>query len=75
MQIHLTGALKDLLNSGEITLKYCHNAGSLKEEINGLVPDIQKISYRVSVNGRIAENQSVINEGDRVELITLLQGG
>ncbi len=75
MIIHLTGPIKDLVNSNVINVQYSGDIDQLRKEISTALPGAQKIPIRISVNGQIAESWSMVKEHDRVELITLMQGG
>ena len=75
MIIHLTGPLKDLVNSDQITVPDCMDTVQLANEIRKTMPGIDQVPYRIAVNGRIIGSKCAINEEDRLELITLLQGG
>ena len=75
MKIFLTGPLKDLANTDVVNVQYSRDTEQLIKEISMALPDTQKIPFRISVNGQIVETQSLVKEDDRVELITLLQGG
>lgn len=75
MIIHLTGPLKDLVNSDQITVPNCMDTVQLVNEIRKSLPGIDQVPYRIAVNGKIIGNKCTIKEKDRLELITLLQGG
>jgi len=63
------------VNSDVIYVEYSSDTEQLKKEIIRALPDTRKIPFRISVNGQILEAQSPVKEDDRVELITLMQGG
>ena len=75
MKIHLTGPIKDLVNRDIIDVQFSGDIEQLGKDISRALTGNQKIPFRISVNGRIAEPRSPVKENDRVELITLMQGG
>ena len=75
MKIYHTGPLKDLVNSDEITVPHCKDTDQLEGVIRKTVVGIDHVPFRIAVNGQIIGSKCAIMEQDRLELITLLQGG
>jgi hypothetical protein len=75
MRIYLTGPLKNLVDNDTLTIPDCRDTGQLATELRKSVPGIHRVPYRIAVNGRIITGKYAIREGDRLELISLLQGG
>ena len=75
MNIYLTGPIKDLVEDEVINVEYSADIDKLKQLIIRTIPDTLRMPFRISVNGHMAETQTMVNVDDRVELISLLQGG
>ena len=75
MTVKFTGPIKDLFQKEEISISGTSDLADLREKLQGINPEINKISYRISVNGVVSERSINIADTDELILLTLLQGG
>ena len=75
MEIFLTGPIKDLEEDEVINVPFSEDIDQVRKEIIRALPGIQRIPFRISVNGQIGGSLFHLKKDDCLELITLLQGG
>ena len=75
INILLFGVFTDLAGTDKILLNINDSISDLKAYLSHNYPEFSKYSYRVAVNGKIAEDDTMLKETDEVAILPPFSGG
>jgi molybdopterin synthase sulfur carrier subunit len=75
MRILLFGRLKEVVGLEEVELDSASDLKEVKDLLFKTFPSLKKEVFTVAVNGKIAQENRKISEGDEIALIPPVSGG
>ena len=75
IQLSIIGTLEYVLNGKSLELENISDTNSLKEYLKTNYPKSEEIGYMILVNEQLVKENTNLNDGDKVTLLSVVDGG
>ncbi len=75
VKLKVFGKLEEVIGTDELVWSVPLDVKTLKSELENKYPSIRKVQFAISINNKIASEDVLIKEGDKIALLPPFSGG
>jgi molybdopterin synthase sulfur carrier subunit len=75
IQLSIIGTLEYVINSNSLELENISDTNILKEYLKANYPKSEEIGYMILVNEQLVKENTPLSNGDKITLLSVVDGG